>query len=131
MSNSSGIEKLRTVLLLGGITFGLSALALLFAPELFGQLLALPTSNELSWSLRMIAVTLVALTGNMLVTSRVGTDQAVLWAARVMLVSAFTLGVLTLLIPATFTWFTILYALVGFGFSFGYAVFLIQISRGK
>jgi hypothetical protein len=46
-------------------------------------------------------------------------------------VSAFTLGVLTLLIPATFTWFTILYALVGFGFSFGYAVFLIQISRGK
>lgn len=131
MSNSSGIEKLRTVLLLGGITFGLSALALLFAPELFGQLLALPTSNELSWSLRMIAVTLVALTGNMLVTSRVGTDQAVLWAARVMLVGAFTLGVLTLLIPATFTWFTILYALVGFGFSFGYAVFLIQIARGK
>ena len=118
-------------MLLGGITFGLSALALLFAPELFGQLLALPTSNELSWSLRMIAVTLVALTGNMLITSRVGTDQAVLWAARVMLVSAFTLGVLTLLIPATFTWFTILYALIGFGFSFGYAVFLIQISRGK
>ncbi len=118
-------------MLLGGITFGFSALALLIAPELFAQLLALAPSNELSWSLRMIAITLVALTGNMLVTSRVGTDQGVLWAARVMLVSAFALGLLTLLIPAEFSWFTILYALVGFGFSFGYAAFLLKIARGK
>jgi hypothetical protein len=131
MSNSSGIAKLRTVLLFGGITFGLSALALLIAPELFAQLLALHTSNELSWSLRMIAITLVALTGNMLVTSRIGTDQAVVWASRVMLVIAFALGLLTLLIPAQYTWFTIVYALVGFGFSFSYAVFLLQNARGK
>ena len=131
MSNSSGITKLRTVLLLGGIAFGLSALALLITPELFAQLLGLPTSNELSWSLRMIAITLVALTGNMVITSRIGTDKAVLWAARVMLVSAFALGLLTLLIPAQYTWFTVVYALVGFGFSSGYAIFLIQNARGK
>jgi hypothetical protein len=129
MSNQSDIKGLRRVLLLGGITFGLSALALLFAPSLFAKLLGLQPNNELDWSLRMIAITLVALTGNMLNTSINGNERSVLVAGRVMLFSAFALGALTLLIPASFTWFTICYAIVGFGFSAAYLVFLLR--RGK
>jgi hypothetical protein len=118
------------VLFAGGTTFGLSALWLLVAPEFFAQLLALSPTEELSWALRMIAITLVALTGNMLVTSKFGTESGVLWASRVMLMSAFLLGVLTLLIPANITWFTILYAAVGFGFSTAYGFFLFKATKG-
>jgi hypothetical protein len=37
-----------------------------------------------------------------------------------MIFSAAALGVLTLLIPTSLTWFTIAYAAVGFGFSLAY-----------
>ena len=67
--------------------------------------------------MRMIAITLVALTGNMLSVSLYGTERSVRFSAFVMQLSAFGLGVITLLIPAALTWFTILYAVVGFGFS--------------
>jgi hypothetical protein len=36
------------------------------------------------------------------------------------------LGVMTLLIPTGVTWFVILYALIGFGFSAAYLVFLAR-----
>ncbi len=130
MPKRGDIANLRRVLFAGGLTFGLSALWLLVMPELFASLLALNPTPELSWSLRMIAVTLIALTGNMLVSSRFGTELGVLSAARVMLLSAFLLGVLTLLIPVAITWFTVLYAGVGFGFSSAYAYFLFKSSRG-
>ena len=130
MSKRGDIANLRRVLFAGGTTFGLSALWLLVAPDFFAQLLALSPEEELSWSLRMIAITLVALTGNMLVTSKFGTNTGVLWASRVMLISAFLLGVLTLLIPASISWFTILYAAVGFGFSAAYAFFLFKATKG-
>lgn len=130
MSKSADIKGLRKVLLLGGITFGLSAVWLLFTPEFFSELLGLPPTDALSWSLRMIAITLIALTGNMIVNSKFGSETAVLWAARVMLVSAFGLAALTLLIPAEITWFTVLYAAVGFGFSAAYGFFLFRPNRG-
>ena len=130
MSKRGDVKGLRAVLFAGGSTFGLSALWLLVAPEFFAQLLALETTPELSWSLRMIAITLLALTGNMLVASRLGNDTAVVWAGRVMLVSAFLLGVLTLVIPAPITWFTVLYAAIGFGLSLAYALFLTRKQRG-
>jgi hypothetical protein len=41
-----------------------------------------------------------------------------------MMFSAFALGVLTLLLPTTLNWFTILYAAVGFSFSAAYGYFL-------
>ena len=130
MSKRGDIAGLRKVLFAGALTFGLSALWLLVLPEFFAQLLDFNPSPELTWSLRMIAITLVALTGNMLVTSRLGTALGVLWAGRVMLVSAFLLGALTLLIPASITWFTVLYAAVGFGFAAAYVFFLFRPSRG-
>lgn len=130
MSKRGDIANLRKVLFTGGSTFGISALWLLTAPDFFAELLGLDPSESLTWSLRMIAITLVALSGNMLAHAKFGSDSAVVLASRVMLLSAFALGVLTLLIPVAITWFTVLYASVGFGFSAAYGIFLFRPSRG-
>jgi hypothetical protein len=74
----------------------------------------------------MIAVTLVALTGNMLVVSLYANIKGVRLASRVMQIAAFGLGALTLVVPAELTWFTYLYAAVGFGFSAAYTVLLFR-----
>ena len=119
-------QPLRIVLRLGATVFGLSALFLLALPALFLDLLALPSGADQQWSMRMIAITLVALTGNMLSVSLYVTERSVRFSAFVMQLSAFGLGVITLLIPTALTWFTILYAVVGFGFSAAYSVFLFR-----
>jgi len=120
------ISKLRNVLRAGSAVFGLSAIALVVAPTLLNELLGLVSTPELEWSMRMTGITLVALAGNMFSHSTRGSDASVLLTAKVMAVSAFALGVLTLLIPAEFTWFTIAYAVVGFGFSAAYAIVLAR-----
>lgn len=122
------IEKhpLRIVLRAGSAVFGASALFLLALPALFLELLALPTGEDQIWSMRMIAVTLVALTGNMLVVSLYANVKGVRFASRVMQIAAFGLGALTLVVPAELTWFTYLYAAVGFGFSAAYTVLLFR-----
>ena len=114
------IKRLRTILKLGSTVFGLSAIFLLIAPKTFLELLNLETTDSLQWSMRMIAITLIALTGNMLSVSRFGSETSVVFSARVMVVSAAALGGLTLLIPAEFGWFTIAYAAIGFLFSLAY-----------
>ncbi|MFM2180245.1 MAG: hypothetical protein RL192_407 [Actinomycetota bacterium] len=114
------IKRLRTILKLGSTVFGLSAVFLLIAPKTFLELLNLETTDSLQWSMRMIAITLIALTGNMLSVSRFGSETSVVFSARVMVVSAAALGALTLLIPAEFGWFTIAYAAIGFLFSLAY-----------
>jgi O-antigen/teichoic acid export membrane protein len=114
------IKRLRTILKLGSTVFGLSAMFLLIAPKTFLELLNLETTDSLQWSMRMIAITLIALTGNMLSVSRFGSETSVVFSARVMVVSAAALGALTLLIPAEFGWFTIAYAAIGFIFSLAY-----------
>ena len=114
------IKRLRTILKLGSTVFGLSAVFLLIAPKAFLELLNLETTDSLEWSMRMIAITLFALTGNMLSVSRFGSETSVVFSARVMVVSAAALGALTLLIPAEFGWFTIAYAAIGFLFSLAY-----------
>jgi hypothetical protein len=122
---------LRKVLATGATVFGLSALFLLFLPGLFNSLLGLTPTADLEWSMRMIAITLVALCGNMLSVSLKGKDETILFSARVMAVSAAGLGVLTLLIPvATLTWFDYCYAAVGFGFSLAYIIGLVRKPRG-
>ena len=118
-------NQLRLVLRIGAIVFGLSALALIAIPSVFNSLLGLVTTSELEWAMRMIGITLVALAGNMFSVASRGSDSSVLFSGRVMLISAFGLGVLTLLLPATLNWFAIAYSLVGFGFSAAYAVVLI------
>jgi O-antigen/teichoic acid export membrane protein len=120
------IKRLRTILKFGSAVFGLSALFLLIAPKTFLELLNLETSESLQWSMRMIAITLIALTGNMLSVSRFGSETSVVFSARVMVVSAAALGALTLLIPAEYGWFTIAYAAVGFLFSLAYLTALLR-----
>jgi hypothetical protein len=120
------IKRLRTILKIGSTVFGLSALFLLIDPKTFLELLNLETSESLEWSMRMIAITLIALTGNMLSVSRFGSETSVLFSARVMVVSAAALGALTLLIPAEFGWFTIAYAAIGFMFSVAYLSALLR-----
>ena len=120
------IKRLRTILKFGSTVFGLSALFLLIAPKTFLELLNLETSESLEWSMRMIAITLIALTGNMLSVSRFGSETSVVFSARVMVVSAAALGALTLLIPAEFGWFTIVYAAIGFMFSVAYLSALLR-----
>ena len=126
MANTSKVSLLRLVLRAGASVFGLSAILLIALPRFFTDLLGMMGSNDLDWSMRMIGLTLVALTGNMLVVSLHGSDRGVLFSARVMQFSAFGLGAITLLIPTGWNWFVILYALVGFGFSLAYTIFLLQ-----
>jgi O-antigen/teichoic acid export membrane protein len=116
--------RVRLVLRAGSIVFGLSAIALITAPGSFNGLLGLNTTPDLEWAMRMIGITLVALGGNMFSVSSRGSDEAVRFSGRVMLVSAFALGVVTLIVPAPLTWFGIAYAVVGFVFSAAYTVAL-------
>jgi O-antigen/teichoic acid export membrane protein len=125
-TSALAIKRLRTILKLGSTVFGLSALFLLIAPKTFLELLNLETTDSLQWSMRMIAITLIALTGNMLSVSRFGSETSVVFSARVMVVSAAGLGALTLLIPAEFGWFTIAYAAIGFLFSLAYLSALLR-----
>jgi len=94
MSARGDIGKLRLVLRAGATVFGLSAVLLVFLPRFFTDLLGLQGSVELDWSMQMIGLTLVALTGNMLVVSLYGSDAGVLLSARVMQIAAFGLGVI-------------------------------------
>ena len=111
---------LRTTLKAGSIVFGTSALFLLVLPSIFLDLLALPNSAEMIWSMRMIGITLIALAGNMWNNAGQVSDVRVGSVAKVMCVCAMALGVLTLLIPGEITWFSYLYAAVGFGFGLTY-----------
>lgn len=125
-TSALAIRRLRTILKLGSTVFGLSAVFLLVDPKTFLELLNLETTEALQWSMRMIAITLIALTGNMLSVARFGSETSVVFSARVMVISAAALGALTLLIPAEFGWFTIAYAVVGFLFSLAYLLAFLR-----
>jgi hypothetical protein len=113
---------LRKTLQAGSIVFGLSALFLLAFPALFLELLGIEESDPLIWSMRMIAITLFALAGNMWNNSKQAENSRVSNVAKVMCPSATALGVLTLMIPAELTWFSYVYAGIGFGFAISYLV---------
>jgi hypothetical protein len=119
-------RAIRTTLKAGSLVFGASALFLLVLPKTFLELLGLDTSDVMVWSMRMIAITLVALAGNMWNNAKNSSDHGVGNVAKVMCVSATGLGVLTLMIPGEITVFTYLYAAVGFGFGL---IYLINILR--
>ena len=130
MSDDTNYSYIRKVLATGATVFGLSAIFLLVAPALFNELLGFTSNSELEWSMRMIAITLLALCGNMLSVSLRGNYESVLFSARVMALSAAGLGLLTLLIPvSTLTWFDFVYAAIGWGFSFAYVVGLVRFGN--
>lgn len=131
MHKRGDTRRLRGVLRLGALVFGLSAALLIALPRFFTDLLGQTGSADLDWAMQMIGITLVALCGNMFVVASFGSDSGVLWSARVMQVSAFALGVLTLFIPTGVNWFVIVYALIGFGFSAAYTLLLIKKNQGE
>jgi len=110
----------------GSIIFGASAIFLLIAPGLFLELLKLPTSDELIWAMRMIGITLVALSGNMWQNSKLTNAAGIKFVARVMFLSALALGLLTIFIPVELAPFTIFYAVIGLGFALSYLINLIR-----
>jgi hypothetical protein len=115
----------------GGGVFGLSAIALILFPVFFLELLGLGASEPLVWSMVMIGITLVALTGNMAVVSFTASEGGVKVASWVMFVAAAGLGVITLLIPVPYTWFTLAYAAVGFSFAVAYLFGLLAVTRQR
>jgi len=121
--------KVKTVLLAGGLVFGVSAVVLVLAPNYFISLLLLTPEPGLTWSMRLMGITLIALSGNLIGISIWGSPRLLTYVGDVMLVSAALLGVLTLLIPAKLGWFTLLYSAVGFGFSAAYAMALLNQRR--
>ncbi len=120
------MTQLRYTLRAGASVFGLSAAGLIVFPAFFLELLGLEPELPLMWSMLMIGITLVALTGNMVVVSVSAGDGGVRMASVVMLFAAAGLGMITLLIPVAYTWFTLAYAAVGFGFSLAYLVGLLR-----
>jgi len=110
----------------GSIVFGLSALFLLIAPDIFLDLLGVTNNNELTWAMRMIGIILVALAGNMWQNSKLNNAAGIGYVGRVMFIAAGGLGFLTIFIPAPLTPFAIGYAVIGFGFSISYLINLIR-----
>ena len=117
---------IKNTLKAGSIVFGASALFLLIAPALFLDLLSIDETDEMIWAMRMIAITLVALAGNMWQNSKLNTAASLSFVGRVMFIAAAALGFLTVFIPNELTPFAILYAIIGFGFSVSYLVNLIR-----
>ena len=110
----------------GSIVFGLSAIFLLVAPGIFLDLLGVTNNTEMIWSMRMIAITLVALAGNMWQNSKLNNATALGYVGRVMFIAAAGLGFLTIFIPAPLTPMAIAYAMIGFGFALSYLINLIR-----
>ncbi|CAB4809273.1 unannotated protein [freshwater metagenome] len=120
------VSALRKTLKAGSLVFGGSAIFLLAAPGVFLDLMALDSSDQMQWSMRMIAITVFALAGNMWNNSGQSSVDRVVNVARVMFISALTLGILTLMVPVELTWFTYIYAAIGFGFAISY---LLNLTR--
>ena len=121
------MPSIRHTLKAGSAVFGLSAVLLIVSPATFLALLELNSDDtSLQWSMRMIGITLIALAGNMWSNSSNSSDESIKRVGIVMAVSASSLGLLTLLIPAELTWFSILYAIVGFGFGLSYVIALFR-----
>jgi len=117
---------IKNTLKAGSIVFGVSALFLLIAPALFLDLLGAEDSQSMVWSMRMIAITLFALAGNMWQNAKLNNASSLGFVAKVMFIAAAGLGFLTIFIPNELTPFAIAYAIIGFGFSVSYLVNLIR-----
>lgn len=124
-----GINGIRMTLRAGSIVFGFSAILLIFLPKLFLELLNMDSTSQLQWSMRMIGITVFALAGNLWNNAQQSDEKRVIYVGRVMCLSAALLGLLTLLIPVSLSWFGYLYAAIGFGFSLSYLLNLIKTTR--
>ena len=131
MDTIPGVKIIRIILLVGAIFFGISAFALMIFPEGFIELLGLEANESLVWAMMLIAVTLIALTGNMAMVSISASQFGVRIAGWTMMLAAFGLGAFSLLIPTEYNWFNLSYAGVGFAFSIAYFSQLVRSLSGR
>ena len=120
---------IKNILRAGALVFGFSAIFLFVAPSPFIKLLGLADSDSLKWSMQMIGVTVFALAGNMYINSKQNELNNLKKTAQLMALSAALLGLVTLLIPVTLTWFDYAYAAIGFLFSLGYLFALKKLNK--
>jgi hypothetical protein len=126
-----GVKIIRIILLVGAVFFGISAFALLIFAEEFIGLLGLEANEPLVWAMMLIAVTLIALSGNMAMVSISASQFGVRVAGWTMMLAAFGLGAFSLLIPTEYNWFNLSYAGVGFAFSIAYFSQLVRSLSGR
>ncbi|MDR9363558.1 MAG: hypothetical protein RI590_05530 [Microbacteriaceae bacterium] len=126
-----GVRIIRIILLVGAIFFGISAFALLIFPKAFIELLGFAVNEPLVWAMMLIAITLIALTGNMAMVSISASQFGVRIAGWTMMLAAFGLGAFSLLIPAEYNWFNLTYAGIGFAFSIAYFSQLARSLSGR
>ena len=79
--------------------------------------------------MRIIGITVFALAGNMWNNAGQSSEARAENVAKIMCVSATALGIVTLMIPVKLTWFSYLYAAIGFGFAIAYAINLFKSPR--
>ena len=107
----------------GALVFGASAIFLAIAPDRFLELLDFESTPEMIWSMRILAITLFALAGNMWQNAKlVNNAYGLRNVALVMTLASGALGLLTMLIPTTFTPVVIIYAVIGFTFAITYLI---------
>ena len=121
--------KVRNILKVGSVVFGVSSILLVLAPRTFLTLLGLETNNGIDWSMRMIGITVFALAGNMWFNSKQSESANLKGVGIVMSVSAMALAVVTLMIPTELTWFSYIYATTGALFSIAYLLALVRGPR--
>jgi len=115
-----GENAARQTMAAGGAIFGLSALALVLAPDRFAEILGLTNTDSVSWSLRMLGFCLVPLVYVLFVVRGSMADHVVRAFAFLMAFVSLALGLVTLTAPGPATVGRWTFALVGFGFAGAY-----------
>jgi hypothetical protein len=120
---------IRIVLSVGSAVFLVAGILLLFVPDSFAGWIGLESSDPVAWSLRMLGVTLLALSGLMWLVRR-AKDHPVLGAGAVMMVASALLTLLTVTLPGE--WTPLRWALLGAGavFALAYLALLLASRRG-
>lgn len=126
-----GERLARQIMAAGGSIFALAAVALLFAPARFADILGLTTTDSVTWSLRITGVVLIPLVYTLFVVRGSLPDHVVRAFATLMAAVSLALGVVTLLAPGPTTLARGAFALVGFGFAIAYAIALLRDARGR
>jgi peptidoglycan/LPS O-acetylase OafA/YrhL len=117
-----------TILGLGALVFAVSAVALLFAPELLGRWLGLSETDDVAWTLRLMGAVLVALAGQMFLVRRAD-ERTVRTAALVMILGGGLMTIVTFIAPGEWTLLRIAYAVFGTAFCLAYVVALLTQHR--
>lgn len=125
MSNTRAIS---TILGLGALVFALSAVALLFAPEVLARWLGVADTEDVAWTLRLMGAVLVALAGQMFLV-RQSDERTVRTAALVMILGGGLMTIVTFIAPGDWTALRVAYAVFGSAFCVAYVIALLARTK--